>query len=168
MRLSAVIGRGLQMNEAAELEALLAALPVPQPHLREVEDKAALLGELRGLDDVYPGGIAAYLVTARDLLAHSASSAADAAPVTALRPGPSIIAPRVIEDKEEYAYGEGAAEPLLRRTAFVLVAGGLGERLGYSGIKLELPTETASGLTYLKFFADWIRVVGGTTLRSSS
>jgi UDP-sugar pyrophosphorylase len=149
------------MNPAAELEALLSALPVPQPHLREVEDKAALLGELRGLDDVYPGGIAAYLVTARDLLAHSASSAADAAPVTALRPGPSIIAPRVIEDKEEYAYGEGAAEPLLRRTAFVLVAGGLGERLGYSGIKLELPTETASGLTYLKFFADWIRIVGG-------
>ena len=34
--------------------------------------------------------------------------------------------------------------------AFVLVAGGLGERLGYSGIKLALPVESASGKCFLQ------------------
>ena len=34
--------------------------------------------------------------------------------------------------------------------AFVLVAGGLGERLGYSGIKLALPSESASGSCFLQ------------------
>ena len=34
--------------------------------------------------------------------------------------------------------------------AFVLVAGGLGERLGYSGIKLALPSESATGTCFLQ------------------
>jgi len=36
------------------------------------------------------------------------------------------------------------------RAAFVLVAGGLGERLGYSGIKLALPVESASNKCFLQ------------------
>lgn len=36
------------------------------------------------------------------------------------------------------------------QAAFVLVAGGLGERLGYSGIKLALPVESASGKCFLQ------------------
>ena len=34
--------------------------------------------------------------------------------------------------------------------AFVLVAGGLGERLGFSGIKLALPADTARGACFLQ------------------
>lgn len=34
--------------------------------------------------------------------------------------------------------------------AFVLVAGGLGERLGYSGIKLALPSDSARGACFLQ------------------
>lgn len=37
-----------------------------------------------------------------------------------------------------------------REAAFVLVAGGLGERLGYSGIKIALPAELASGKCFLQ------------------
>jgi len=40
--------------------------------------------------------------------------------------------------------------------AFVLVAGGLGERLGYSGIKVALPTESATGTCYLQLYAESI------------
>ncbi len=36
--------------------------------------------------------------------------------------------------------------------AFVLVAGGLGERLGYSGIKLALPSDSARGACFLQVF----------------
>ncbi len=41
-------------------------------------------------------------------------------------------------------------------TAFVLVAGGLGERLGYSGIKVALPTESATGTCYLQLYCESI------------
>ncbi|XP_044951842.1 UDP-sugar pyrophosphorylase-like, partial [Hordeum vulgare subsp. vulgare] len=36
--------------------------------------------------------------------------------------------------------------------AFVLVAGGLGERLGYKGIKVALPMETATGKCFLQHY----------------
>lgn len=42
-------------------------------------------------------------------------------------------------------------------TAFVLVAGGLGERLGYSGIKVALPTETTTDLGYLNFYLNYFK-----------
>jgi UDP-sugar pyrophosphorylase len=38
----------------------------------------------------------------------------------------------------------------------VLVAGGLGERLGYSGVKVALPTESATGTCYLQLYAESI------------
>ena len=36
--------------------------------------------------------------------------------------------------------------------AFVLVAGGLGERLGFSGIKVALPWQITSGQTYIELY----------------
>jgi UDP-sugar pyrophosphorylase len=42
---------------------------------------------------------------------------------------------------------------------FVLVAGGLGERLGYSGIKLSLETEICTNTCYLEFYARYMRAV---------
>jgi hypothetical protein len=49
---------------------------------------------------------------------------------------------------------------------FVLVAGGLGERLGFSGIKLALPTDLVTGQCYLGLYCESIlalqvRTVGG-------
>jgi UDP-sugar pyrophosphorylase len=38
----------------------------------------------------------------------------------------------------------------------VLVAGGLGERLGYSGIKVELPVELATAKPFLHMYAEWL------------
>jgi hypothetical protein len=39
-------------------------------------------------------------------------------------------------------------------TAFVLVAGGLGERLGYGGIKVALPSEITTGKCYLALYIE--------------
>lgn len=39
---------------------------------------------------------------------------------------------------------------------FVLVAGGLGERLAYNGIKIELPTQTVTGTCYLEHYCKQI------------
>ena len=40
--------------------------------------------------------------------------------------------------------------------AFVLVAGGLGERLGYSGIKLSLETNLCTNTSYLELYVKYI------------
>lgn len=37
-----------------------------------------------------------------------------------------------------------------KHAAFVLVAGGLGERLGYSGIKVKLPVDSARSVSFLQ------------------
>jgi UDP-sugar pyrophosphorylase len=49
---------------------------------------------------------------------------------------------------------EGVKE--LMKTGFVLIAGGLGERLGYSGIKIGLPVCTIEeDYVYLKYYAQY-------------
>lgn len=40
----------------------------------------------------------------------------------------------------------------VKHCGFVLVAGGLGERLGYGDIKLRLPSETCTMTTYLQLY----------------
>lgn len=49
---------------------------------------------------------------------------------------------------EALGWGSGVQEAT--QSAFVLVAGGLGERLGYSGIKVALPTDLARGACFLQ------------------
>eukprot|EP00388_Colpodella_angusta_P010980 GDKJ01028354.1.p1 GENE.GDKJ01028354.1~~GDKJ01028354.1.p1 ORF type:complete len:620 (+),score=192.87 GDKJ01028354.1:33-1892(+) len=44
----------------------------------------------------------------------------------------------------------------ITKTAFVLVAGGLGERLGYEGIKLALPTDLATGSSHLQLYIEYL------------
>ena len=49
----------------------------------------------------------------------------------------------------------------LQRTGFVLIAGGLGERLGYSGIKIDLPVSTLEkNYCYLKYYAQYALACG--------
>jgi UDP-sugar pyrophosphorylase len=45
----------------------------------------------------------------------------------------------------------------LSKLGFVLIAGGLGERLGYSGIKIGLPVSIIEpNYTYLKFYTQYV------------
>lgn len=50
--------------------------------------------------------------------------------------------------------------------AFVLVAGGLGERLGYSGIKLALPSDSARGACFLQVLCKETRTIGSEKTRA--
>lgn len=58
---------------------------------------------------------------------------------------------------QEYEKYEAAGLEELSKTGFVLIAGGLGERLGYkSGIKIDLPVCTIEeDYCYLKFYANY-------------
>lgn len=111
-------------------------------------DKRRLLAQVAQLDDAYPGGLARYLENARQLLA--AARRRDN-PYASLSPQvPS--GRRLARGSSELGAAHSQGLRLAARAAFVLVAGGMGERLGYPGIKLSLPVDSATGTTYLEFY----------------
>mmetsp|Transcript_23798 Transcript_23798/g.84937 ORF Transcript_23798/g.84937 Transcript_23798/m.84937 type:complete len:367 (-) Transcript_23798:995-2095(-) len=118
----------------------------------EDASKMELVASLQKVDASYEGGLAAYVSKARVLLDESASGANPFSGYTAEVP-----------DGETLAYGSAAFDAAEARgldaaqnVGFVLVAGGLGERLGYEGIKLELPVDAATGRSFLQLYCDYI------------
>ena len=59
----------------------------------------------------------------------------------------------------EYNEKEQIGLKELDKVGFVLVAGGLGERLGYSGIKIGLPVETTTNTTYIELYIKQILAI---------
>lgn len=51
---------------------------------------------------------------------------------------------------------ESAGLDLIRDTCFVLVAGGLGERLGFDGIKVSIPFETVTYTSFMRHYCEYI------------
>jgi UDP-sugar pyrophosphorylase len=111
--------------------------------------RRTLLEQVRALDAKYPGGLEAYVVKSRKLL-HEARTGIN--PFIKLKPAQPECEALPFAGK---AFLEAEARGLQEASSacFVLVAGGLGERLGYSGIKLALPTETCTMTCFLELFA---------------
>ena len=55
-------------------------------------------------------------------------------------------------DSDQIDNLEGIGSNELSKTCFVLVAGGLGERLGYEGIKIGIPIELVTKTTFLEYY----------------
>jgi UDP-sugar pyrophosphorylase len=96
------------------------------------KEKLAFFDQIARLNSSYPGGLAAYIKTAKELLA---DSKVGKNPYDGFSPS--------VPSGENLTFGtdnfiemekRGVVEA--RNAAFVLVAGGLGERLGYNGIKV--------------------------------
>ena len=152
------------MDDAAEVENRARAILGrcgDQRHLFEgwndsdgadVEKKQLFFAKIVELDAKYPGGLAAYCTRAGKLLAAAREGAnpfegcAPEVPSAACTTYLSF-ASKEFMSREEIGIGH------VSKCAFVLVAGGLGERLGYSGIKVSLPTELTTGTTYLALYA---------------
>lgn len=60
------------------------------------------------------------------------------------------------EDLDNWLKYEEIGLQELHQTAFVLVAGGLGERLGYPGIKVSLPIEQLCQRTFLEYYISYL------------
>ncbi len=118
------------------------------PGVRD-EEKIRLLNTLRTANGSYPGGLAAYIANARTLLA---GAVAEGNPFAGYSPEqPAMV--DLSGFGPEYDGAEAAGLAAFADTAVVLVAGGLGERLGYHGIKLDIPVEATTGTTYLAHYA---------------
>lgn len=117
------------------------------------EEKQRFMATLLNAHLAYPGGLTAYTRNARLLLAEAA---AGANPFDGCTPAqPDLV------DLSSFGSDYDAAEEVGLRcfaeSAVVLVAGGLGERLGYHGIKLDIPVEVTETTSYLAHYASVIK-----------
>jgi UDP-sugar pyrophosphorylase len=113
---------------------------------------------LADLDESYPGGLTAYLTKAKQLLRESADGDNPFGDYEALVPEGE----RLSFDGEgtmDFAEAEQLGLEGMANVALVLVAGGLGERLGYSGIKLSLETNLCTSKSYLAYYIHYLQAM---------
>ena len=99
---------------------------------RSDEEKDKFLEQVNNLEKIYPGGLKEYVKQAKVLLLNSKNNVNPYANYTPSIPHGTNI---TVGDSEYYKL-ESLGFNELQYTSFVLVAGGLGERLGYDDIKI--------------------------------
>jgi UDP-sugar pyrophosphorylase len=110
--------------------------------------KQRLMAQVESIDGNYAGGLMAYIANAKELLE---ASRAGLNPLEGWTPA--------VPQGKTLAYGDAEFTACEARgmqevgaAAFVLVAGGLGERLGFSGIKVALPVESTTNECFLGMY----------------
>jgi UDP-sugar pyrophosphorylase len=117
------------------------------------EGKQRLMATLLNAHLAYPGGLTAYTRNARLLLAEAA---AGSNPFDGCTPAqPDLV--DLSSFGSDYEAAEAVGLKCFAESAVVLVAGGLGERLGYHGIKLDIPVEVTETTSYLAHYASVIK-----------
>jgi UDP-sugar pyrophosphorylase len=107
-----------------------------------------MLKQIIDLNSSYAGGLGTYITRARSLLLSSKNGEN---PLDGWEP--SVPTGVTIDPfTESHFQFEAKGKVEIGRCGFILVAGGLGERLGYSGIKIELPAETTTNTCYLALY----------------
>lgn len=149
---------------AAHTELAVSLVELGQAHLFESwppagerdEEKRQMLAQLAKLEANYPGGLAAYIQSARNLLGQS---------VRGENPlqgwSPSVPKDGFDLTPGSYEFGRHEERGLAEAAhmAFAVPAGGLGERLGFSGVKFALPAEISTGATVLEVYVGYIRAL---------
>jgi len=122
------------------------------PGIHDAE-KQGFMATLLNAHLAYPGGMTAYTRNARLLLAEAA---AGANPFDGCTPAqPDLV--DLSSFGADYDAAEAVGLKCFAESAVVLVAGGLGERLGYNGIKLDIPVEVTETTSYLAHYASVIK-----------
>ena len=120
--------------------------------------KHSFFKQVKELHDGYmpeQGGLVQYIKNARKLLSDSKNGIN---PLNGWIPEvPEGI--NITPVTSEYDIYDTCGRSNISSCGFVLVAGGLGERLGYNGIKIELPTETTTNLSYIELYCRQILAI---------
>ncbi|MGL1901114.1 MAG: UTP--glucose-1-phosphate uridylyltransferase [Fibrobacterales bacterium] len=119
------------------------------------DKKKAFIQTLVRVNGSYSGGLTQYIANAQRLLAASKSGANPFEGYVPEKPDGVDLR----ELNETYLEYESYAESAYDKVGFVLVAGGLGERLGYGGIKIDIPFEGITGQTYLQYYCETIKAM---------
>ncbi|CAE7243183.1 USP [Symbiodinium sp. CCMP2592] len=117
-------------------------------------EKLQFFDQIRTLDKNYPGGLGSYLRNALTLLQ---ASAGGENPLDGWVPSvPQDGFQPEVGSAEFLAYEEFGAKEV-SKCCFVIPAGGLGERLGFSGVKFALPAELVTGSCVLGVYCAYLR-----------
>ena len=129
------------------------------------EEKHHLVQQVLDLDTKTPGGLLGYWERAKVFLNNSKLGMN---PYKGFEPSvPDSI--RVNINSSEFHEQESLGIEQMRYTWFVLVAGGLGERLGYSSIKVGLPLSILDkDLWYLRYYCEYILEFESRTIKYMS
>jgi UDP-sugar pyrophosphorylase len=134
--------------------------PYSQAHLFEglnAEMQENLVQQLNELDGKLPGGgLRGYLQRARGLLADAKKGTNPFAGLRPVVPAGERLTGETGPGTAAYAALEKLGMAELGNCAFCLVAGGLGERLGYPGIKIGIPAEITTETTFIETYARFI------------
>jgi len=117
--------------------------------------KVAFLESLAKVDGNYPGGLTGYISNARKLLAEAKESKNPFEGFVPRQPDTVDLTPF----DAVYDHYESLGQKQFGKVGVVLVAGGLGERLGYNGIKLDIPVEVVETMPYLKHYAACLKAM---------
>jgi UDP-sugar pyrophosphorylase len=115
--------------------------------------------QIRRLHESYlpnQGGLVAYLRNAQKLLEDSMRGVN---PLQGWAPSIPSVGVSIEPISAEYEEYDQIGISEIDSMGFVLVAGGLGERLGFSGIKIALPTETLSNVCYIDLYCQQILAI---------
>jgi UDP-sugar pyrophosphorylase len=102
------------------------------------------------------GGLNAYINNARKLLDDSMRGVN---PLQGWIPSIPSVGVNIEPISDDYESYDQLGLTEIQSMAFVLVAGGLGERLGFSGIKIALPTETLTNISYIELYCQQILAI---------
>ena len=119
------------------------------------DKKKQFVAGLAKVNGSYPGGLTGYISNAQTLLAQAKEGKNPFEGFTPAQPNMADLT----EFNADYAKYEAIAKDNYDKIGFVLVAGGLGERLGYSGIKLDIPVEVVETTSYLAHYAASIKAM---------
>ena len=118
------------------------------------EEQNDFVNQINELDKVCQGGIKDYIKRAKVLLANSAKK------MNSFRDYKIEVPydiPHIKVGNDEFYELEKLGFNELKNSVFVLVAGGLGERLGYDGIKISLQTELLTLRPYIQLYIESIK-----------
>lgn len=142
-----------------EERAWVAKLQSPelgQEHLikaaASADDIRNIVQQLKPFDASYPGGLLGYVQKARGLLREAKDNVNPLKGYKAEVP----LRERLGTGTQRFLDFEKLGLSQLQYAAFVLVAGGLGERLGCFQTKISLPTQIVTNTTFIEYYAQLI------------
>ncbi|KAM7507796.1 hypothetical protein LguiA_018249 [Lonicera macranthoides] len=161
--------KNLSVLSPQQIELAKMLLEMGQSHLFEnwaeprIDDreKRGFFDQVARLNESYPGGLASYIKTARELLAESKAGKNPFDGFT-----PSVPSGEILTfGDDSFIIFEETGVRQVQNAAFVLVAGGLGERLGYNGIKVALPIESTTETCFLQHYIESILALQDASCR---
>ncbi len=115
-------------------------------------EKHRFLSQIGQIESDYIGGVSGYVKRAKELLAFAVKGGNPYEGYEVSVPHSGVR----LETPDDFKRYETSGLSAIHSAAFVIVAGGLGERLGYKGIKLALPAESLTETCFIEVYCRFI------------